>query len=451
MYTDIKVSPFAHFKKLDKYHSYAVYNSLFLKKFFCNKETVNKIKTLNFKKKDPLIKYLTKNRFIIKASRKPKDEINYLIKKEGLSFSKPKFKVFYMIITTACNFRCKYCYLSSLVDHKPRVMSLETSKRALNYFYNYIKKVKDEPPKLVLYGGEPLLNTEVMKFVIEDVRKNEKHKNIPHVSLILITNGSLLDKGITKFLKRNKILVAVSLDGPKNINDSNRVYKSGKGTYDDTIKSIKLLLDEGLNPTISCTVNNNNVGKLTKVIPWMVKNFKINSLGLNLFSGGDCSNKLIKRLSKNSARQVINAFKICRKYGVYEDTILRQMTAFVDEKPNIYYCAATGREISVDPDGNLATCPAFLNTKMFNLNIDNNPVLEKNPEFKKWVRRSPLLNKKCYSCIALGICGGGCAFNSYKNHKHIYAKDEFYCEYAKSVAEWMLKDLHKITMRRVHG
>ncbi len=88
---------------------------------------------------------------------------------------------------------------------------------------------------------------------------------------------------------------------------------------------------------------------------------------------------------------------------------------------------------------------------MFPLNINKNPVLEKTPQFKKWVRRSPLLNRKCHKCIALGICGGGCAFNSYKNHKNIHAKDEFYCEYAKSVVEWMLKDLHKIVMRRVHG
>ncbi len=125
------------------------------------------------------------------------------------------------------------------------------------------------------------------------------------------------------------------------------------------------------------------------------------------------------------------------------------MKAFVNEKPNVYYCAATGREVAVDPDGNLATCPAFLNTKLFPLNIKQNPSIEANNEFKRWTKRTPLFNPRCYNCIALGLCGGGCAFNSYKNSKGIYFKDKFYCEYAQQVTKWMLKDLYKVVRRKI--
>lgn len=442
MVKTLKLSSFLFFLKLEK-DKYVVYNSLFLKKFFCDKETTQKIKSLQIED-TVLLDYLQKNYFFIDSKLTKEEEINLAINIKNIDISKPKFKVFYFILTTACNFRCKYCYLSSLVDYNPRIMSIDTAKKTLDYFYNYIKEVNDEVPKIVLYGGEPLLNKEVMRFIIKEVRKKIKENKIPFTNIILITNSSLLDKATAEFLKNNQVLVALSLDGPKEINDKNRVYKDGSGTYEDTIKSIRLLEEIGIKPTISCTINEENVNSLSKIIPWMIKNFKIDSLGLNLFTGGDCSNKTIKRLSEDSSKKIIQVFKVCRKYGIYEDTVLRQMKAFVKEEPNIYYCAATGREIAVDPEGNLATCPAFLNSQMFPFNISNNPILEENNKFKEWARRTPLLNEKCYDCIALGLCGGGCAYNSYKNHKDIFAVDEFYCNYAKNITQWMIKDLYKI-------
>jgi len=446
----LKLSPFLFFLKLDK-ESYVVYNSLLIKKFFCNKDTVNKIKKLDLENDKPPSNYLYQERFLIDLDLQEKDEVELLLKKENINFKQPFFKIFYVIVTTGCNFRCKYCYLSSLVSYTPRIMNKETAGRALEYFYRYISKVKDEIPKLVIYGGEPLLNQEVVKFLVYDIRKNIASGRLPFINIILITNGSLLTEEIAEFLKLNQVLVAISLDGPKEINNANRLYANGAGTYDNTVSAINLLNKYGLKPTISCTINSENVSKLKKIIPWMIKKFNIDSLGLNLFAGGDCSNKVIKKLSSNSAREIIKVFEICRKYGIYEDTILRQIKSFVNEKPNIYYCAATGREISIDPEGNLATCPAFLNTEMFPFNMSENPALEQEEEFKRWTLRSPLLNKKCYGCIALGVCGGGCAFNSHKNHKDIYALDEFYCGYAKTITEWMLKDLYKLTKEKVHA
>ncbi len=437
----IKLSPFLHIIKINK-NKYLFYNSLLLKKFICNKEIFDQIKRLNFKNNLKIFNYLHHNRFIINSNLKKEDEIRRYIKKNKIDLSKPTFKVFYIILTTGCNFKCKYCYLSSLINPKARIMNINTAKKTINYISKYIKKVKDEIPKVVLYGGEPLLNFKVMKYIIIKIRERIRKKEIPFVNLILITNGSLITESIAKFLKENKVLVAVSLDGQKDINDMNRIYPQGRGTYQDIIRGIKILNKENINPTISCTINKENVGKLNKIIPWFVKNFKIDSLGLNLFAGGDCSKLIIKKLSLDSSKQIINSFKICRKYGIYEDTVLRQIKAFVKEKPNIYFCAATGREIAIDPEGNIATCPAFLNTKSFPLNIKRDKYPELNQKFINWTKRTPLLNKRCYNCIALGVCGGGCAYNAYKNHKNIYALDNFYCNYAKNITNWMLKEVY---------
>lgn len=443
MKSNVKLSPFLHFFKLEE-NNYAAYNSLNLKKFFCNEETVNKIKNLDFKDNSTFSKKLYKKRFIINKELTKEEEINNFIKEQSLDLNKPHFKVFYMIVTTACNLRCKYCYLSTMVNEKPRHMTKETAKKCLEYFYNYMKKIKIEKPRLVIYGGEPLLNKEVTKFIISEIRKKTKTKEIPPTTIVFISNGVLLDKEMAKFLKENKVLVAISLDGPKEINDKNRIYRNNKGTYDDIIKAINLLNKEGIKPTISCTITKNNVNKLDEIIPWMYNKFEMDSLGLNLLAGEDCTKKSIKQLSKESAKKAIETFKICREKGIYEDTVTRKIKAFVEETPIITPCAAAGNEISVDPDGNLGTCPAFLGTEMFPITLDDNINLEKNKEFIKWGKITPLLRKGCHDCIAIGLCGGGCPYNAHHNHGDVSAKDDFYCEYAKDVTKWMLKDAYKI-------
>src|SRR3989338_10139922 len=139
----LKLSPFLFFLKLDK-ESYVVYNSLLIKKLFCNKDTVNKIKKLDLDNDKPLSNYLYQERFLIDLDLQEKDEVELLLKKENINFKQPFFKIFYMIVTTGCNFRCKYCYLSSLTSYTPRVMSITMAENVLKYFYKYISQVKDE-------------------------------------------------------------------------------------------------------------------------------------------------------------------------------------------------------------------------------------------------------------------------------------------------------------------
>jgi len=446
---DYKFSPFTHFADINQ-ETVAIFNSLNLKKLFLKKERLEYIrKSLKSPgKNSKLLDTMISNQFIVPKNRTSEQIMQEFMKKRKIVLGKTNFRVFYIIPTTGCNFRCSYCYLSRFIDYKPRVMSIEKADQILEFLFRYMS-TPGKKNKVVIYGGEPLLNRKVVAHTASRIREQESEGRIGETEIILITNGTLIDNEICRIIKKNKMLVAVSLDGPEKIHNKARVYRDNRGTFKEVMKGIKILNKNDIKPTISCTISMSNVDGLESFAEWITNNAEVESIGMNLMSGADFSKKEIQDLSIKSAKKIIDVFKICREKGIYEDTVLRQMRAFVEEQPHVFNCAATSQEIAVDPDGNMAACPGLLKTKEFPFSLENCKNPENTDKFKEWARRSPFSMRECWNCVALGICGGGCAYNALENKGTIFSKDEFFCNYAKNLVYWMLKDLHeKIVKRR---
>lgn len=150
------------------------------------------------------------------------------------------------VVTTRCNLKCRYCQTKSL---KEKDMSYEVVSRVLKYIFD----VQSPCVTLEFQGGEPLLNWEVLAFLIKHARKFNVNKDL---RIALVTNLTLLDEERMKFLKDFDVEICASLDGPKDIHDRNRVFKDGRGSYDTVTKNIKKLRDKfskriNLLPTIT--------------------------------------------------------------------------------------------------------------------------------------------------------------------------------------------------------
>lgn len=150
-------------------------------------------------------------------------------------------------VTENCNLRCKYCiytgsYAGSIV-HTEQNMSLEVAKASIDYLSAHYADSK--PPVAVgFYGGEPLLNFELMKQIVAYCRSRI---NKP-LLFTVTTNGTLLNDEINNFLKENCFSLLVSMDGPKAVHDKYRhFWTSGKGSFDLIISNLKRLkeLDKG--------------------------------------------------------------------------------------------------------------------------------------------------------------------------------------------------------------
>ena len=158
---------------------------------------------------------------------------------------------FCLEVTEDCNFRCKYCPNTLAEDyrqHTKTYMSFDVAQQSIDYYYKqYTKifnKLNDQAKALILdiasptlswYGGEPLLNFEVILNSAEYFKSLPwSLHNIPTEKLefTLNTNLSIMNEEILKFLVENKVILFASLDGPKEEHDKCRVFTTGKGTFD---------------------------------------------------------------------------------------------------------------------------------------------------------------------------------------------------------------------------
>ncbi|MEG0295813.1 MAG: radical SAM protein [Clostridium sp.] len=160
-------------------------------------------------------------------------------------------------ITKQCNLNCTYCY----VNKENKKMNFDIAKEAIEFSIREIKNSNDKKIKISLHGGEPFLNLEVARFIVDNIKNNiSKEKEL---LFTLTTNGTLLNKDIISFIKEHiNYSFSVSLDGVKEVNDKNRIYINGQGTFDDVMRNLNTLKESGVNPRIRTTVTPETVNNL---------------------------------------------------------------------------------------------------------------------------------------------------------------------------------------------
>ncbi len=153
-------------------------------------------------------------------------------------------------VTEDCNFRCKYCTFSDSYDftrtHSNKYMNFDTARKAIDHFFSLLSQGKKfhplRRPSIGFYGGEPLLNFELIKNCVEYISKNYHDFG---VSYGLTTNCSLMDEEKANWLMEHDFSIAVSLDGPEKEHNRLRVYRNEDGTFRDVMKNVGPIMKTG--------------------------------------------------------------------------------------------------------------------------------------------------------------------------------------------------------------
>lgn len=160
-------------------------------------------------------------------------------------------------LTQSCNMRCKYCiYNDNYVGNRNfgnKSISLEDAKSAIDYIFSEGDKNEIH---ITFYGGEPLVNFEVLKGAIEySISKSNLEDR--KVNFSFTTNLTLLNDEMVEFFKKvNNLSIMCSIDGPREIHDKYRVYRGGDGTFQDVIKNFeKLCSISSINENFHISVN----------------------------------------------------------------------------------------------------------------------------------------------------------------------------------------------------
>ena len=387
---------------------------------------------------------LLKDKYDVEEIKEAIDEIKQLQKDELLftediyqkyitDFKKRKTVVKAMCLHIAhdCNLACKYCFAEEGEYHGRRaLMSFEVGKKALDFLIaNSGNRVNLE---VDFFGGEPLMNWDVVKQLVEYGRSKEKEFN-KKFRFTLTTNGVLLNDEIMEFANREMANVVLSLDGRKEINDGNRPFRNGKGSYDIIVPKFQKFAKsrEDKSYYVRGTFTRKNLDFSEDVKHFADLGFK--HMSIEPVVGEEYEEYAIKEenLPKimeeydNLAKEYIKRYKEGRPFNFFHFMIDLEQGPCVAKR--LSGCGSGTEYLAVTPWGDFYPCHQFVGDDKFLMgNVDEGIVrTDIQDEFKLC---NVYAKPKCRECFARYYCSGGCAANSYKFHGSINDAYDIGCE-----------------------
>lgn len=337
-----------------------------------------------------------------------------------------------------CNLACKYCFAEEGEYHGRRaLMSFEVGKKALDFLIANSGNRRNL--EVDFFGGEPLMNWDVVKQLVEYGRSLEQQYN-KKFRFTLTTNGVLLNDEIEQFYNREMSNVVLSLDGRREVNDRMRPSRNQKGSYDLIVPKFQKLA-ESRNQTnyyVRGTFTRNNLDFSKDAIHFADLGFEqmsiepVVSLPEEPYSIRQEDLPQIMEEYDKLAVEYIKRRKEGRGFNFFHFMIDLQQGPCVAKR--LSGCGSGTEYLAVTPWGDLYPCHQFVGEEDFLLgNVDtgvtNTSVCS---EFKKCNVYS---KDKCMECFARFYCSGGCAANSFKFHGAITDAYDIGCEMQKKRIE----------------
>jgi uncharacterized protein len=379
------------------------------------------------------------------------EEIQYLID-AGELFSKDVYhdyvvdfkkrktvvKALCLHIAHDCNLACQYCFAEEGEYHGRRaLMSFEVGKKALDFLLDNSGNRRNL--EIDFFGGEPLMNWEVVKQLVEYGRSKEKeyYKNF---RFTMTTNGVLLNDEIMEFCNKEMSNVVLSLDGRKEVNDRMRPFRNGKGSYELIVPKFQKFakLREDKDYYIRGTFTRENMDFAKDVLEFADLGFKSMSIEPVVAQADEyyaIREEDIPQIIEeydNLAVEYIKRHKEGNGFNFFHFNIDLQQGPCVAKR--LSGCGSGTEYLAVTPWGDFYPCHQFVGQEEYLLgNVDDgllNTAIR--DEFKLC---NVYAKDKCKDCFARFYCSGGCAANSYNFHGNITDAYDIGCEMEKKRVE----------------
>lgn len=427
------LSKHAKFYKLTN-DQYVVYNNLIFEPVILDMEEYNKLKNSKFELLSKTDLDILIDKCIIGDVEKDKIAedmvVNYFNQDRGISLA-------YIIPTNICNLQCKYCFIGELNDNKVEYITEETIRNTITKLYNENRNYDIKTTTIIFYGAEPLLALKQIKYACEYCKKNYKN----FFDFAIVTNGTLMTEEVIQLFKQYKFTVGISIDGPKLVNDKNRVFKnSNESVYDKACATLALLkkheIDFGLSMTLTKDVLQDK-----DFFTW-IKSLGIKDISYNLLHFNE-KDKDYEKYYKEASKFLFKSNKILGKEDIVDDRLQRKIRAFHSKEIKLNDCAAVGGgQICVAPNGNVTVCHGYWHKNQDlcgNINQNSLTEIKNCNNFKKWKKRMTANHEKCLNCPGLWICGGGCYLQSENIYDDSNKLDKGFCIHTLYTLKKLLK------------
>ena len=360
----------------------------------------------------------------------------------------PKITSAMLVVTHACNLRCRYCF----VQKEPSHMTLETAKDAALFLINNAKaEGGKQRPEINFFGGEPMLMYDsVIKPLVEWV-----HDDLGEpFRFSITTNGTLLTDERIRFMQRHRFGLLLSMDGNKSVQDYNRPYADGKGSFDALKPVVPKVLAAWPGTTFRMTAIPETCSHLFESIMWAsAQGFTNFFVTPNVFEAWD---DVARDVLAGELRKYADYYAESKARGVKPITFSTFEQAFWDmkaiadaEAKGVYRAMpkcrsegkcglGTSRFASIHPNGNLYACQemtsnegedsAFYIGSIYG-GVDNN----RRRALAEAFDSVPAWGEYCGECEYDRICDGGCVANNYMVTGKLGGMPEMYCWWRRAV------------------
>ncbi|MBQ6901319.1 MAG: thioether cross-link-forming SCIFF peptide maturase [Firmicutes bacterium] len=319
-------------------------------------------------------------------------------------------------IAHTCNLNCAYCFASQGKYQGERaIMSLEVGKRALDFLIE--NSGSRHNLEVDFFGGEPLMNWDVVKEMVAYARSIEKEHN-KNFRFTLTTNGLLIDDDVIEFANKEMSNVVLSLDGRKEIHDRYRVDYAGNGSWERIVPKFQKLVEArgGKNYYMRGTFTHANPDFLKDIQQMLDLGFSELSMEPVVCAADDPS-----ALTEEDMAVVMDQYEKLAELMLQRDKEGKPFTFYhymidLTGGPCIYKrisgCGSGTEYMAVTPWGDLYPCHQFVGDEKFRLGdiwkgVTNTEIQQ------EFAACNVYAHPECRDCWARLYCSGGCAANAY--------------------------------------
>ncbi len=338
-----------------------------------------------------------------------------------------------------CNLKCEYCFAAKgNFGGEPMLMPFEVGKSAIDFLIE--KSGHRRNLEVDFFGGEPLLNFEVVKKIVKYARSREKEFN-KNFRFTITTNGLLLTDDKIEYINSEMSNCVLSLDGRKEVNDKLRMRCDGSGSYDSIVpKFLKLVQNRSKDRDyyVRGTFTKNNLDFSQDVL-------HMNSLGFDQisvepvvsdpkleYSINEEDLPIICDEYKNLAKKMLSMKQQGRGFNFFHFMVdLEQGPCAIKR---LRGCGCGNEYVAITPEGDIYPCHQFVGMDEWKMGNLLQSTFDK--EKKEYFSKANIYNKeKCNDCWAKFYCSGGCNANNLSYAGDVFKPLKLSCDLMKKRLE----------------
>jgi uncharacterized protein len=331
-----------------------------------------------------------------------------------------------LLVTQDCNLRCQYCY----IEKKNAVMTLDVAKKIVDFAFQ--KNPKNGQLKIGFFGGEPLLEFEQIKLIVELIKNHPRYSS-SNVNISITSNGTIFNRDIADFMLSQGIVFCISCDGPPEIQNANRKFTNGQGSSVVVEKTIQEALQYFSLLPVNAVYSDQTLQYLPQTVDYLV------NLGVkNVYLNPDISAKWTQQ----------HADQFPEIYGVLAEKYLQfylqskpKFISLIDNKMSIILrggygpfdrCRMGSGELAFGVTGNVYPCERLVGFDDGKTNCIGNVVEGTIKPLSCKSVPSAAINSECVQCGFSEYCMNWCGCTNYHSTGRYDRVSAFMCAHERA-------------------